>query len=383
MYKVDEEVFYSYIDGIVNGSETHTKDYAGTHQTYYESKSYVKGDHHGVFGYSRSSSKMLYHVPRTRQMKWKDGDRVLMDYVQSSPVYYSSPLNWTPYFPDLDNCLAESTTKCLNNLVTNQVNLGASLGEGGQTLNMFLSNGKTLIDALIAAKRLQWHQIPGILGMSRRDVLSGRFPANKWLEYQYGWRPLMSDIYAGQQKIHEVIEQGSLIRASATSSTAIGGSIGAWGGMTVVNATASVRTVIAARIKNTQTRSINSWGLLNPLSVAWELVPFSFVVDWVMPIGNTFSALSATAGLEPMGGFRNVRKRWNLANTGESFSQGGDYTITTLNTGSFGTSGFSFSREVLNGFPLPQFYATNPFMDKKGDAKLGRIANALALLRQL
>jgi hypothetical protein len=37
-------------------------------------------------------------------------------------------------------------------------------------------------------------------------------------------------------------------------------------------------------------------GLTNPAEVAWELVPFSFVVDWAIPIGTFLGQLDASVG---------------------------------------------------------------------------------------
>lgn len=42
---------------------------------------------------------------------------------------------------------------------------------------------------------------------------------------------------------------------------------------------------------------LNQLGLANPLATAWELVSYSFVVDWFVPIGPVLNALSARAGL--------------------------------------------------------------------------------------
>ena len=41
----------------------------------------------------------------------------------------------------------------------------------------------------------------------------------------------------------------------------------------------------------------NRLGLVNPLSVAWELVPFSFVVDWFSGVGNVLDGYTDLLGL--------------------------------------------------------------------------------------
>jgi hypothetical protein len=47
---------------------------------------------------------------------------------------------------------------------------------------------------------------------------------------------------------------------------------------------------------------LNQLGLLNPLSFAWEITPWSFVVDWLIPIGPVLSALTAPVGLNFISG---------------------------------------------------------------------------------
>jgi hypothetical protein len=37
--------------------------------------------------------------------------------------------------------------------------------------------------------------------------------------------------------------------------------------------------------------------LSNPAALAWELVPYSFVVDWMIPVGDYLSSLDAVNGL--------------------------------------------------------------------------------------
>jgi hypothetical protein len=62
-----------------------------------------------------------------------------------------------------------------------------------------------------------------------------------------------------------------------------------------------------------------SIGLINPSTVVWELIPFSFVVDWFLPIGNFLHGLSALTGTSTQQGCYGYVQRM-------------DYTMTSSNS---------------------------------------------------
>jgi hypothetical protein len=43
-------------------------------------------------------------------------------------------------------------------------------------------------------------------------------------------------------------------------------------------------------------KTASELGLTNPVEVLWELVPFSFVIDWALPIGSFISQFDASLG---------------------------------------------------------------------------------------
>jgi hypothetical protein len=50
-------------------------------------------------------------------------------------------------------------------------------------------------------------------------------------------------------------------------------------------------------VNSTMLRDFAQLGFSNPLNLAWELVPYSFVADWFIPIGAHLSNLDAYQGL--------------------------------------------------------------------------------------
>nr|UUW21433.1 MAG: maturation protein [Hangzhou fiers-like virus 1] len=239
---------------------------------------------------------------------------------------------------------------------------------------MLGSNAILLWRSLLAAKRGNFREIPDILRMSRKSVLSGAFPANRWLEYQYGWKPLVSDCYDIYNKLQSVVERPLYIYGNTWSPVTNDRDYNSGSFKVIQKEEGGVRVKLCASIRNSFARDMNSWGLINPLSIAWELVPFSFVVDWGIPIGNTLSSLTATAGLDFVWGFESTLKksRWNLSYNLDPVT---GYVVEA--PGSYSWRRTRFDRRTLKGFPLPDIYGED------GPFSTTRIANAIALAKQL
>jgi hypothetical protein len=187
--------------------------------------------------------------------------------------------------------------------------LSLVLGEGHQTLRMI---GDT---AIRIAKSLH-HLKKGDLAGSARSLLEGanRKPlkpykqmkpfrptadavSSKWLELQYGWKPLISDAKAGAEflahKLHAPITKTyrMSIEKKTMSGTRVTAAypVGPFKSSVIGAASQIYRRSLKVTVSEPPTL-LASLGLLDPEVVAWELVPFSFVVDWFMPIGSWLSA---------------------------------------------------------------------------------------------
>jgi hypothetical protein len=120
---------------------------------------------------------------------------------------------------------------------------------------------------------------------------------------------------------------------------------------------------------NTALQTAVSLGLTNPVSLAWELLPFSFVVDWAWPLGDYFSQFDALAGVEvkgySMSNLTKIRVKYEgrkPAGTNQIVNWDSYYRLTKLNrTASlsvpFATlprvkDPFNSKEHVLNGLAL-------------------------------
>ncbi len=130
----------------------------------------------------------------------------------------------------------------------------------------------------------------------RRDKLS-QFAASSWLELQYGWTPLLLDVYGSAEYVAKLLHDSSVdLIVKATGKGVSTNSNSNSNGQSSAIAEAIVKYIVHLKISDPLIRNSASLGLTNPLNVAWELVPFSFVIDWFLPIGDTLNSLSALQG---------------------------------------------------------------------------------------
>jgi plasmid maintenance system antidote protein VapI len=193
--------------------------------------------------------------------------------------------------------------KLRERIVGSDFDMSVFLGEGHQTLELIADTAKRVKTALDGFRGMDPGKVAKALGVSParvRDIMrknpSGRKlslaesasrAGQAWLELQYGWLPLLSDAQGAAQALAQQLNEPAVqtyrVRRTVKETKC------------PVNANiknyeyrAEVRGQVIARISEVNVASLN--GLLDPSSMAWELLPWSFVIDWFIPIGNYLSA---------------------------------------------------------------------------------------------
>lgn len=203
----------------------------------------------------------------------------------------------------------EVVTKALLKMADSSVNLGEGLATFAQTMRMVRDPFVSLVKGMkeVAESR----QLRPYLTKTLRDI-HREGPLNvasrRYLEYVYGWRPLMQDIHDVLMLGKEKAQAPILLKTSVSTDRGGAGPSFSYEDYSTkevsrynsVNFSDRVSCTLVARIDpdHAGIRALNQLGLVNPLSLAWELVPFSFVVDWVLPIGSVLQSYTAPAGLK-------------------------------------------------------------------------------------
>lgn len=126
---------------------------------------------------------------------------------------------------------------------------------------------------------------------------------DNFLEVHFGWEPLVKDIGASIVMMHtpifnkllrhKVVGKGTQTTSVPPTPTVADFSIviaGHW-------PKAHVRIDSDILVEDANALRLNQLGFVNPAVIAWELVPFSFVVDWFANVSQVLSAWTDFVGM--------------------------------------------------------------------------------------
>jgi len=277
------------------------------------------------------------------------------------------------------------------------VNLVQMYAERKQTADLFADTALKLYRALSNLRKGNIVEAAKSLGVTAnrrafaavsRNLRNGTGHAKEkqmstaWLALQYGWKPLLDDCYGAAEQIAQAVTRNQKVRsASQKSITEVASRENHDATYKYMDHDSCTETVTVKYVCNYSVPSANihtlaQLGILNPLTIAWELTPWSFVIDWFLPVGNYLNQIDATAGLQFVSGSLTTSTK-RLA-TGMRVYDGPEFNGFPFGTVTKTVEDFSVSRQRLLSFPviaaLPDF--KNPF-------SYGHLANAMALLSQI
>ncbi len=232
-----------------------------------------------------------------------DGRVIWHTYSNNLGFGFGSPITFS------SNDQLRLLNKMLKKVKSHDFNLAVNLGQLHQTVDLLQSNLRKLGDAAIALKRGQFATAARQLGAKPRGTrLKTSDISGRWLELQYGWLPLLGDSFEAA-KAFEAISNGprsQLYRVSIKKESTGNGSQSP----TIFDMPYTERLTRHLQYECTEEIGFSrQLGLLDPLSVAWELLPWSFVADWFIPIGSYLDLVNQVPALKGRFLTTDVRKR--------------------------------------------------------------------------
>lgn len=292
-------------------------------------------------------------------------------------------------FLDDTNLPDRTLHQALQNLKDQKVSFAQAFAERKQTVGLIESSATKIARAIIDLRHGRFASAAGRFGLSasrrqlRKYERQGDKIAQSWLELQYGWKPLLSDVYGAAETLakNDLRDKQRYI-VTAKARKAIKDLTSYPVSETGIHYTGVLRREYGCFVRldcfvdNPSLGAAAACGLTNPLSLAWELLPWSFVADWFLPVGNYLSDMDAYLGFGWLGGSLSTRQI-------SSFTGGLRRVGWGESSASFpywyGT-GASFHRKRVERTP----YASKPipsFPGFKNPINTAHMLNALALLR--
>jgi hypothetical protein len=268
------------------------------------------------------------------------------------------------------------------------INLGQAFAEADMTARLLGDTAIRLAQAYRALRKGRWKEAMRRLGVTPSRKPNGSNSVKQWLELQYGWKPLLSDIYGATEALTRRPQDHWLVTGKGSAKEKLEQTALYNNSPTVLSHAQKVELKgmqgcfvrIDAAPANELLQSFTSLGLTNPLLIAWELVPFSFVVDWGFKVGDYLSSLDAMLGYDGAHTYVSVSKLVRAEITATSLSKTvvrslDTYVFTGEYTGRKST--VLLERSCPTSVPFPQWPS---FRDPRS---LTHMANGLALLAQV
>lgn len=286
-------------------------------------------------------------------------------------------LGWAVFGkPDVDAYGTIAYNKCLDEFyekLRGSIDLSVDIAQAGQVARMIKGVGNIV-------RYVNGFPKSFFKGMVQGDLRPVRDLGSRWLEFQYGWKPLASTVFDIYEK-HLVPAPDRLMIVRGKGSDVNYGSHDGYVSNnypTKTNWWTSTRCEIKARFKpsSSMAQTLGEYTSLNPASILWELTPWSFVVDWVLDLGGYIRNMESAFlyGSRLADGYITHSRKVSAYGSVSHFQDYGFARLQVRSEGSF--DGSAMQRQVLTTLPKPAFPSF------KAELGAGRLLNSAALLSQ-
>jgi len=217
-----------------------------------------------------------------------------------SDVWWS----FVPVQDMVDNVYNRCYAKFVNK-ISDTADMATNLAEHKEACEMMTTRVVQLYKFTRALRRLRFGDAADALGISRHELKkmnlrsSSKAFGKNWLEFHFGWSPLIGDISTAMDILtsglppFKVFTKHSAGKSFKTNDSTNNDNLHF--GTTSYYAGCKIAAHIS--VTNENMWLANRLGLLNPLALAWELVPFSFVLDWFVNLNDVLKSFTEFYGL--------------------------------------------------------------------------------------
>lgn len=255
-----------------------------------------------------------------------------------------------PQIDGLNNRISEVVTDMWSKVSVKQNDTIASLGEMKDTVYGLISIFTKAIEIFRDLRRLRLKQ-------ALRKTMSEKALMEEYLFTRYALRPLM---YEAQSYVDVLCNKTLLKRQTYRSFRTLDATPVTTENVTLFSSGAGTLIGTQYATRNVEIRggvlctldidnNIGRWGFTEPLEGIWELVPFSFIVDWFFNIGKFIASWTPNFGIQKLASWIVVTDMTTLTSTVVSGTNSPSYNFENYRY----VSG-SYSKVILRKYRYPE-----------------------------
>jgi hypothetical protein len=263
-----------------------------------------------------------------------------------------------------------------------------SLAEGPKTLRMIRDAARLLRRPLDTARRVLRITRSQLLNMDRAQ--RAKFydvAADVWLNARYGWRPFVYDTIAHAEAFLQNPSTRKTVRATyplGDTTWATYSDTSTYGvksrHLSTWTLSRSARFGQTADFRASLDLTAQQFGAYDILGTAWELVPFSFVVDWFANVGDSLQALQALLLADERVGWSTVLTELKVETNPMWITQGPVYSGPSYYIGEE-LAGSVYEEHVIvkDRIPVESFL---PILGSRVNLDVSKVIDSIFLLRK-
>lgn len=298
---------------------------------------------------------------------------------------FDSPDSWalpSPISLDLGPLIAEAITSAWSKVSCNEAEALVQIAESRKTLLSLISIFRRAYKIFKQLKRLQLNDVAKEFSLTELK--------NRYMELRYALRPLMYDarglvkVLGGERPPERQTFRGWQIGAESQTYNNVmlrnNGTVTAYGSQYAqrnVEVRAGVLTAIQA-FNNNIVSDIKALGLTEPVDAIWELIPFSFIIDWFFNVGKIIASWSPNVGMRTLASWYSVIDMSTIAGEVETATNNTYYNYTNIAQRSGSYSRIDIAKYRLPNPDRPILPSFSFNMDSLKTLDLGIIALQIA-----
>lgn len=254
--------------------------------------SYLYRDWSGQDGQHNEEHRYAYAVRESFYSGLDYAFSFLPNMWMSGSMFNFSPMVPQSYVDHTVNLVNCASNKIQTDLLQSEFNAGVFAGEFRETYHMMCAIVTSISRSVGYAKRGRWDKAMNVIATwgKANPRLGTSVAANNYMMWHFGILPMLYDLKHAYEYLVSTYRVVKRVRRHCRfkDSKYLTSNSVTW--LWQINAVVEIR----GQVECVELNEFDRLGLTDPASIAWELTKLSWLIDWVIPIGNFLSAVNAS-----------------------------------------------------------------------------------------